>query len=342
MFYKSILIVAVIVIVVVVGGFGYFYFGVYGKIANPAPEKEFTVTKGESGKMIGKNLKDLGLIKDRFLFETEVWLRGSEKEFAAGNYKLPEKASIADLVKILTTAAKREQVKITIPEGLSNKEIAKIWEEKKIGMADDFLAKASVKDSREIIPGSTYDFLALKQKGADLEGYLYPDTYYVFKDSQPEDLIKKMLDNFENKTKDILAEIQSSGKDFHDILTLASIIEREVPKTSERPIIAGLFLKRIQIGMALQSDATVNYATGKYKLQPTYDDLQVNSPYNTYKYRGLPPSPIGNPSISSIKAVLNPEQSEYLYFLSKPTGETVFSKTLEEHNENKAKYLNNP
>ena len=93
--------------------------------------------------------------------------------------------------------------------------------------------------------------------------------------------------------------------------------------------------------MALQSDATVNYVTGKYQLRPTYDDLQVDSPYNTYKNRGLPPSPIGNPSISSIKAVLNPEQSEYLYFLSKPTGETVFSKTLDEHNENKAKYLNN-
>ena len=341
MFYKAVLIVIVIVIVIIIGGFGYFYFGVNGRISNPAPEQEFLVTKGESGKMIGKNLSDKKLIKDRFLFETEVWLRGSEKEFVVGNYKLPAKASIADLVKILTTAAKREQITITIPEGLSNKEIAKIWEEKKMGSADDFLAKASVTDSREIISGSTYDFLALKQKGADLEGYLYPDTYYVYKDSRPEDLIKKMLDNFENKTKDILAEAQVSGKDFHDILTLASIVEREVPKTSERPIIAGLFLKRIQIGMALQSDATVNYVTGKYQLRPTYDDLQVDSPYNTYKNRGLPPSPIGNPSISSIKAVLNPEQSEYLYFLSKPTGETVFSKTLDEHNENKAKYLNN-
>ncbi|MEK7130136.1 MAG: endolytic transglycosylase MltG [Patescibacteria group bacterium] len=339
MLYKAILITIVIVIVAAVGGVGYFYFGVYGKNANSAPDQEFSVTKGESGKIIGKNLRDKGLIKDRFLFETEVWLRGSEKDFVVGNYKLPEKASIADLVKILTTAAKREQIKITIPEGLSNKEIAKIWEEKKMGTMDDFLAKASIVDSREIIPGSTYDFLALKQKDTDLEGYLYPDTYYVFKDSKPEDLIKKMLDNFENKTKDILAEVQSSGKDFHDVLTLASIVEREVPKTSERPIIAGLFLKRIQIGMALQSDATVNYVTGKYRLRPTYDDLQVDSPYNTYKNRGLPPSPIGNPSISSIKAVLNPEQSEYLYFLSKPTGETVFSKTLDEHNENKAKYL---
>lgn len=339
MIYKIILTIIIAIVLIITGFIGYFYFGVYGKIANPNLVQEFSVTKGESGKAIGKNLRDKGLIKDRFLFETEVWLRGSEKDFVVGNYKLPEKASIADLVKILTTAAKREQVKITIPEGLSNKEIAKIWEDKKMGTAADFLAKASVVDSREIIPGSTYDFLALKQKGADLEGYLYPDTYYVFKDSKPEDLIKKMLDNFENKTKGILEEVQSSGKDFYDILTLASIVEREVPKTSERPIIAGLFLKRIQIGMALQSDATVNYVTGKYRLRPTYDDLQVDSPYNTYKYRGLPPSPIGNPSISSIKAVLNPEQSEYLYFLSKPTGETVFSKTLDEHNENKAKYL---
>lgn len=339
MIFRIILIIAIVAILALGGGLIYFFNGVYGKVVNPAPDKEFTVAKGESGKMIGANLYENGLIKDRFLFKIEVWLRGSDKEFVAGDYKLPQNLSIADIVRILTTASDRGQISITIPEGLSNKEIAKIWEEKNMGTAEDFLAKASVVDSREIIPASTYDFLALKGKGADLEGYLYPDTYYVFKDSKPEDLIKKMLDNFENKIKDVLAEVQSSGKDFHDILTLASIVEREVPKTSERPIIAGLFLKRIQIGMALQSDATVNYITGKYRLRPTSEDLQIDSLYNTYKYRGLPPSPIGNPSISSIKAALNPEQSDYLYFLSKPGGETVFSKTLDEHNANKAKYL---
>src|SRR3989344_3858323 len=118
MFYNAALIVIVIVIVIIIGGFGYFYFGVNGRISNPAPEQEFLVTKGESGKMIGKNLSDKKLIKDRFLFETEVWLRGSEKEFVVGNYKFPAKATIADLVKILTTAAKREQITITIKNGL--------------------------------------------------------------------------------------------------------------------------------------------------------------------------------------------------------------------------------
>lgn len=338
---KIILSIFIFLALILIGGVGYFYYGIYGKIQNPISEKEFVVTPGDGAKMIGKNLHDQGLIKDRFLFETDVWLRGSEKEFIAGSYKVPENLSISDLVKILTTASKKEQTKITVPEGLSNKEIAKIWEDEKMGTAVDFFFKASVTDSREIIPNAMYDFLALKKKEVDLEGYLYPDTYNVYKDAKPEDLIKKMLDNFENKTKDILSEAKASSKDFHDILTLASIVEREVPKASERPVIAGIFINRLNIGMPLQSDATVNYATGKYRLRPTYEDLQVESPYNTYKYRGLPPGPIGNPSISSIKAALNPESTEYFYFLSKTSGETVFSKTLDEHNENKAKYLNN-
>ena len=339
MFYKIVLIVIAIVIVTIVGGVGYFYFGVYGKTTHTKSGEAFVVASGEGVKTIGKNLYEQGSIKDRFLFETEVWLRGNEKEFIAGTYDLPQSVSIAEIVKMLTTSSKRQQNSITIPEGLSNAEIAQIWEKEKFGMASDFLAKANVTDSRTILSGTQYDFLAGKPSGATLEGYLYPDTYYLFADAKPEELIKKMLDNFEKKTGDLRADAVTKGKKLHDILILASVVEREVPKTSERPVIAGIFQNRLNIGMALQSDATVNYITGKYRLRPTLDDLQVDSLYNTYKYRGLPPGPIGNPSPSSMKAVLDPQPTEYFFFLSKPSGETVFSKTLDEHNVNKAKYL---
>ncbi len=339
MLYKIVITVIAFLVIGLLATGGYFYFGIYGKTIGTQTSESFVVSSGEGVKAIGKNLYEQGYIKDRFLFETEVWLQGNEKEFIAGTFTLPESVSIADIVKILTTTSKREQISVTIPEGLSNEEIANIWEEKKFGTANDFLAKANVKDSRIILPDATYGFLASKPAAATLEGYLYPDTYFLFADAKPEDLIRKMLDNFEKKTKDFRSEVAARGKKLHDIIILASIVEREVPKTSERPTIAGIFTNRLNIGMALQSDATVNYVTGKYRLQPTLDDLQVDSPYNTYQNRGLPPGPIGNPSLSSLSAVLNPEQTPYFFFLSKPNGETVFSKTLDEHNRNKAKYL---
>ncbi|MCX6796968.1 MAG: endolytic transglycosylase MltG [Candidatus Doudnabacteria bacterium] len=173
-----------------------------------------------------------------------------------------------------------------------------------------------------------------------------------FSNKAGEELIKKALDNFCKKiTPDMLSDIKARDLTLFDIITLASIIEKETGRNAitpqqkqmldeERKIIAGIFYNRLNIGMALESDATINYITGRNNPSPTQEDLSVNSPYNTYKNKGLPPGPISNPSLSSIMAAIYPAQTDYFYFLHKqPSGEAVFSKTFEEHVKNKFKYL---
>jgi uncharacterized YceG family protein len=199
----------------------------------------------------------------------------------------------------------------------------------------------------------SFDFFGEKVKPKNLEGYLFPDTYFVIKKDGPEVLLEEMLATLGKKlTADIRSQIVKNNMTIFETLTLASIIEKEVGRNEsggylqdkelleqERKMVASVFYNRLRIGMPLQSDATVNYVTGKNTRAVTYDDLEVDSRYNTYKYPELPPGPIGNPSISAILAAVYPSKTDYLYFLSKPDGTAVFSKTLDEHNINRAKYL---
>jgi UPF0755 protein len=173
------------------------------------------------------------------------------------------------------------------------------------------------------------------------EGYLFPDTYIFSKKAAVEEIIQKMLDNFDKKiTAEIQKEIARQDKNLEEIVNLASIVQQESTSSEEMAKIAGVFYNRLNIGMALQSDATINYITGKGMRQPLLEDTKIDSPYNTYKYKGLPPTPICNPGIEAIKAAIWPEQHDYFYFLHPLSSPTVFSKTLEEHNINKAKWLN--
>ncbi len=183
-----------------------------------------------------------------------------------------------------------------------------------------------------------YDFLEGLES---LEGFLFPDTYYISYNVSSNEIIKKMLDNFDKKlTSDLRAEIKKQGKSVKEIVTLASIVEKEVYKEEDKKIVAGIFLKRVVLGMPLDADSTINYITGKNSPMPTSGDLAAESLYNTYLNKGLPPGPISNPSLSSIKAAIYPEDSPYLYYLNRQdTKETIFSKTFEEHLENKNKYL---
>jgi UPF0755 protein len=172
------------------------------------------------------------------------------------------------------------------------------------------------------------------------EGYLFPDTYYVFADAKIEDLIQKIQENFDRRlSQELRAEIKHQGKTLDDVLKVASIIEAEVPHSQDRPIISDIIWKRLRVGMALQSDATLNYATGGKHTTLTAEELKIDSPYNSYKYKGLPPTPIGNPGLSAIRAAIYPQKTDYWYWLSTPAGETIFSRNLAEHNRAKAKYL---
>lgn len=291
---------------------GYQMFG-----AADLREKTATIeiASGATVKEIGRNLKEQGIIKDDFWFRAYVWLKGKEGNFAAGRFVLPEKITVRSLLNLLTSAQARPVRTVRIIEGWSTRDIIA------------YLEKEGWYNSEEL------------KKLEGKEGYLFPDTYYVFTGAKADDLIKKIAENFDRRVNDDLrAEIKRQGKNFDDVLKVASIIEAEVPRAEDRPVVSDIIWKRLKIGMALQSDATLNYSTGGKRAALTAAELKIDSPYNTYKYRGLPPTPIGNPGISAIRAAIYPAKTAYWYFLSAPDGQTVFSRNLAEHNRAKAGY----
>lgn len=234
----------------------------------------------------------------------------------------------------------RKENKVTIIEGWRLKDIAADLSKEGIVSEADFLSAADIGNWR-----GRYEFLN-DPKIKSLEGFLYPDTYNFFADATASDIIKKLLDEFDYKVTDQMrADLKSQKRSLYDSVILASILEREISNKpaydSERDIVSGIFLNRLRIGMGLQSDATVNYITGKTSTRPSLSDLAIDSPYNTYKYRGLPPGPINNPSLSSIKSAIYPQVSNYFYFLTDKSGQAYFAKTYAEHQANIGKYLDN-
>ena len=201
-----------------------------------------------------------------------------------------------------------EEITLTIPEGYTARQMGELFEKSELFLKDEFLA------------------IAQKE-----EGYLFPDTYRFFKKTTPEKVIEKMKKNFEEKTRDLSIS--------HEIIIMASIIEKEVRGQEDRKIISGILWRRIKEGIGLQVDASLNYILGKTSAKLTADDLKVDSQYNTYKYRGLPVGPIGNPGLNAILAALNPSKSPYLFYLSDKDGVTRFAKNFEEHKANKLRYL---
>ena len=302
-------------------------------------EGVFEIEKGEGVNAISRKLKDAGLIKSKLAFETFVWIKKLEGNFKAGEYKIDEVKSVQEIVSVLTGQdfLSKDQ-KITIIEGYNNKEIDEYFSEKEVLGEGEFIEQINILTKEKV---TQYDFLASKPEGIDLEGYIFPDTYHITGNASAEEIIDKALKNFGSKlTPELREKIKEQGKTIHEIITLASIVENEVAKSEDMRIVAGIFWNRLEIGMALQSDATVNYITGGKTTQPTYDDLEADSLYNTYKHRGLPPGPIANPGIASIKAVVEPIETDYLFFLTTRENETIFSKTFAEHVTAKHKYLN--
>ncbi len=297
---------------------------------NPTGEtKIFKVNKGDSAKVIAENLKDTGLIKNPFLFRLYIFLALSQYSLKPGEYELSSKMPIRDIGDTLVLGGVNEVI-ITIPEGFSLKQVEGRLVGAGLTKQNELMNYKFSKDAPPI--------LSDKPKSASLEGYLFPDTYRFFKDATLSDAISKMIDNLSNKlTPDLKTAIKNSSYSTYEILIIASLIEKEIPKDSDRSIVAGILWKRLKAGVPLQIDATLVYITGRNEIYEA--DKKINSPYNTYLYRGLPKGPIANPGLSAIKAAIFPETSPYWYYLSAKDGTTVFSKTLEEHNRNRAKYL---
>lgn len=298
--------------------------------AQDAAPVAFTIEKGASVKKISKDLAAAGLIDNIFVFETYVWLLQAESIFQPGEYKFFPGTNINSVVKELI-AINVEEDRFTIIEGWTLKDIAKYLENKKL-----------IKQGADLDVGGgwNYGFLADKPVYANLEGYVYPDTYRILVGAGARGLIKKSLDNFDKKlTPELRAEIKRQGKTIFEVVTMASIVEKEVRGYEDRRIVADLFWRRIKIGMPLGADSTINYITGSGRDRSTYDDLKIDSPYNTYKYAGLPRGPICNPSIEAIRAVIYPAANNYLYFLTDKDGAVHYARNSAEHNANRAKYL---
>lgn len=295
--------------------------------------QNFIVEKGWGSKEIAKNLDKQKLISNALVFRLYVLLFGQHGKLQAGVYELSPSMSI---VQIAQKIASGEIVKnkITVLEGWDTKDIGEFLEQKGFMKKNDFLLATQT-------PLVHFTFLDDKPKNLSLEGYLFPDTYEISATETASSLINKMLAHFDEKlTPEIRQEIKRQKKSIFKIVVMASILEKEVRTLEDKKIVAGILWKRIAEGMPLQVDATINYITRKDHAGVLIADTQIDSPYNTYKYYGLPLGPISNPGIESILAAIYPTKSDYWYYLSdQKTGKSIFSKTLEEHNIAVYKYL---
>lgn len=290
--------------------------------------KIFVVAPGQSVAQIAQNLQEEKLIKNALAFRLLVAQMGIAKNIQAGDFRLSPHQSSSQLAQELTHGA--IDVWITFPEGVRVEEMAAIIEAK---------LKTSTNEKYQF---AKEQFIALAK-----EGYMFPDTYLISKDATAQDVAERLAATFDQKVdKKILARGVQNGLSEEEVIILASLIEREAKTNEERPIVAGILVNRLKSGIALQVDATVQYAKGYDAAKNSWwpqiapaDYREVQSLYNTYLYLGLPPSPIANPGLESIRAAAEPANTDYLYYLHDHEGKVHFAKTIEEHNQNIRQFL---
>lgn len=297
--------------------------------ANDESYVDFEIYSGNTTKTIAKNLEEAGLIRSQWAFKEIVKENNFDGKLQAGKYKLSKSMDLSEIVKILGKGKVYiETTKVVIPEGYEfNMIVSKLVEQ---GLIDEekFKQLANEYDFK-------YRFLSgINNKTNRLEGYLFPATYNFEKGIDELGILKIMLDKFDSVFKDEYYDrADELGMSVNEIVTLASIIEREGAKSDEFPIISGVFHNRLKDRMLLQSCATVQYVIGERKPVLSNKDIKIESPFNTYKYEGLPPYPIASPGEMALKAALYPEDTQYYYFVVSGKGDNrhIFSKTLKEH-----------
>jgi UPF0755 protein len=316
-----------------------------GFFITPGPDAsqvEIVIQPGLNLKKISAILKDNELIESRFGFELYARTTGLASSLQAGSFNLSTGMSYASLVQALMDVSTNE-VQVTVIEGMR---LSQIWEDV---LKENFphitfedWQTATGQDSPLFNDYS--HLLGSIPEGQDLEGYLFPDTYRFNADASADVIAETMLLTLERRLaeEDITVPEDfkmENGMSFHELITFASIVQREVRSNEEMKLVAGIFASRIDIGMALQSDATVTYITGGKDPSPTFEETRIDSPYNTYLHAGLPPGPVSHPGIDAIVASLYPTDSDYLFFLTTDEGEVIYSSTFNEHVANKYKYL---
>ncbi|MBI2483411.1 endolytic transglycosylase MltG [Candidatus Uhrbacteria bacterium] len=294
-------------------------------------------------------LQEAGVL--RYTAAFRVALAAQRRGPFPGQYEVDARSTAWTLARQFTSAPPRREREIRVLEGWNIRDVVAYFEREGIARADavfslvgmpalDYRTAESNVERPTHFSVEEFPLLSEKPVFVSLEGYLFPDTYRIYADAPLEEIIRKMLMNTERRfTPDMRQEIARSGRTTHQVLTMASIIEAEVSRSEDRSIAAGILWKRRDRGMRLQVDSTVNYLTGKHDPRVTLGDTKIDSAYNTYQYPGLPRGPISNPGMDAIVAALRPKESPYWFFLTTKTGETIFSRTWEEHSANVRKHL---
>lgn len=329
---KRFLIPVILLLIILISAAGGFIWwrDVSKPVASSKETIDFLVIKGRSASQIGQSLYEKGLIKSPLAFKFLVQLTGKSDQIQAGEFRLSPSFSLEQIVDVLSGPPL--ELWVTIPEGLRREEIV-----------ERFITglEKQGQDTTEF----RREFL---ERSENLEGYLFPDTYLFPRDVKASTVVSALKNTFDKKMGEVGSKYPS-GYDLNDIVTLASLIEREAITNEERPVVAGILYNRLENDWPLQVDAAVQYAIantnckGKFGCvwwpkNLTKEDLEIDSPYNTYKYPGIPPAPISNPGLESLKAAADPTPSDY-YFYIHADGKIYYAKTLDEHNANVRKYL---
>lgn len=289
---------------------------------------ELTILKGTRFSSVVQELQQAGIIRSSLHLRLVARLRGLDRRIQSGDYRISAAMLPTDLL-VKFANGQTDASKFTLPEGYSMYQAAELLEKQGIFTSTSFLAAC----------GDQGLLAQLKITGRTVEGYLFPGTYQVGFKMDESGLITEMVREFRHRTDGLMTQIAASGMRLEQVVTLASMVEREAVTPEEKPLIASVFLNRLRVGMPLQSDPTAIYGVKVFGGNVTKQDLQRESPYNTYRIPGLPLGPIGNPGLEALQAVLQPAKTGYLYFVARKDGTHQFSHTLQEHTQGVERYL---
>lgn len=327
-----------IVVVIVAGaaGAGWLHYSIGQPYKGYAEAERFVeIPPGSGPAAMGRRLAEAGVVRSATTFRLAVWLQGSGRRLQAGDYRFDRPMRATEVVDKIARGDVYAR-SITFREGLTVREMAALYESGGFGSAAEFIEAAKNAELiRNLDPGAR-----------DLEGYLFPDTYTLPRKASADQLVQRMVTSFRDAlTPDLVERAAARGLTIRQLVALASLVEKETARPDERPIVAAVYSNRLNVGMPMQADPTVIYAlerAGRYDGNLTREALRFDSPYNTYRYPGLPPGPIASPGRASLQAAADPADVPYVYFVSRNDGSHVFSTTLDEHNRNVFEYQVKP
>lgn len=309
-----------------------FAVGWYLHLARPAGDGKrvygLTVPKGAGFVQVARDLERQGIVRSALHFRLVGRLKGLDRRMQPGDYRLSNAMTPVEILEKMASGVSDAR-KFVVPEGYSIYQLAELLEKQGLFGSKEFLAVCKDKQLLQ-----HFDIMA-----KSVEGYLFPGTYLIGFHLDARGLVMEMVREFRHRITSLQGQLDKAGLSLHQVITLASMVEKEAVVPEEKPLIASVFRNRLKIGMPLQSDPTAIYGVRAFGGTVTKQDLRRESPYNTYRVRGLPPGPIGNPGIDAIKAVLQPARTDYLYFVARKDGTHQFSRTLQEHNQGVRQFL---